>query len=164
MRKPGRGKTVRLTLPAAQPLESRPFEAGRASTGAEPLTVMVLDANEAVREVTCEMLGRLGYRPRPIADAAAALAECSGAEPPELLVMEPTLPGNIAAARLLAELKEQAGSLRILLTPADGAEGAGPPDDTGLAVLRKPYTEEALEAALTALMTPPLGETDERHH
>ncbi|MEW6140961.1 MAG: PAS domain S-box protein [Thermodesulfobacteriota bacterium] len=74
--KPGVGTTFRVYLPAADAEQAdrhhATIEEQPEPTGSE--TVLVVEDEEVVRDLTCESLSLLGYRPLPCADPAEALA------------------------------------------------------------------------------------------
>ena len=166
---PGAGSTVALWLPAiAAPQETQPAMRSVAPLAAGAgLRVLVVEDDAEVRAVAVAFLEGLGCRLTACAgadDATAALAQALDAGAPfDLLFSDITLgPGldGIALAELAQRLQPR---LRVLLTSGyskylagDLARGDGPPP--AWPVLRKPYTQDELSAAVATSIAAPIAE------
>jgi two-component system cell cycle sensor histidine kinase/response regulator CckA len=119
----------------------------RAITGAdERRTVLVVDDEDVVRDVTCRMLEDIGFRTMDAPDGFAAIA---AAEDPsnliDAVILDLTMPG-MAGRSVLAALRDSRPDLPVILcsgydrdhSHAEGAAG----------FLRKPFRFDALEALL----------------
>ena len=60
--RPGEGTCVELLLPAGQPVDFEPAEAGEGAAEAGGGTIMVVDDEESVREMVEDALSEFGYR------------------------------------------------------------------------------------------------------
>ncbi|MBL6081159.1 response regulator [Belnapia sp. T18] len=153
---PGEGTTVTLFLPAAA--EAPAQEPGPSSVMPERLrtvaraTVLVVEDDERVREVTAETLRDAGFRVIAVPDAPEALALLQGREAFDLLFSDIVMPGGMTGI----ELAQEAGHLRPLLPVllATGYAGlAEGPAEHGFEVLAKPYDQAALVRRIAELVT-----------
>jgi hypothetical protein len=138
--KPGRGSTFRIHLP-----EKRGQKAARQELqtdlprGSE--TVLLVEDEAAVREVTREQLESLGYRVLSCADAAEALAACAGrADPLHLLLTDVVMPG-MNGRELAERLTRGRPGLRVLYTSGYGEDVIARHGvlEPGVLLLQKPY-------------------------
>ena len=104
---PGAGTRVVLDFPLCQssPEESPPIEALRSSTRARGEHILVVEDEEAVRELVCDMLVSLGYRVSTAVHGLEAL-EILETDPVDLLLSDVVMPkmGGIELIRRLGEL------------------------------------------------------------
>ncbi len=146
---PGEGTTFQLyfrtTRDTAQPSAPppRPSSAG-------PLRVLVIDDEAAVRDATAKMFEVLGHTVTAFADAIEALdAHASADPPPELVVLDLTMPG-MDGPTAYAELRERSDTLPVILmsgySEEDVADLLAHP---ATAFLHKPFRFGDLERALS---------------
>ncbi len=143
---PGRGTTISLYLPRST--AARDDEAGSeeelapVSGGCE--TILVAEDDEAVRETVAAILSDLGYRVLRARDGAAALTVLESGAPVDLLFADMIMPGSLKSAELIRRSRAARPSLGILLT--SGYAGPDEPEieQTGIELLQKPYSREAL--------------------
>jgi PAS domain S-box-containing protein len=144
---PGRGTTATLWLPAAG-VAPRP-EIGISKADAapsRPLSVLLVDDDELVRQGTVFMLEMMGHKVVQVSSALAALDYFASGEACDLLVTDHTMPGMTGA-----ELAHKARGLRpglpaILTTGyADLAE----PGTDEFLWLAKPFQEADLSQAVS---------------
>ncbi|MFL1463278.1 ATP-binding protein [Roseococcus sp. DSY-14] len=121
------GALVRLELPLA------PVAAARAA--------WVVEDEPGIRRAVEAVLARAGHAVRGFEDAEAALEALRAGPPPGLLVTDLTLPGLDGAALARAV----AGTIPVLLMSGYGLEAAA----GATHFLRKPFTSEELEAAIS---------------
>jgi PAS domain S-box-containing protein len=147
---PGAGTTVELHLPRAEaPPEGTVPAAARAAPadGLRGAAVLLVDDDDAVRDVTASLLRELGCTVRTAVSGAAALDLLAGGVRADAVLMDyamPGLNGRETAARLLAL---RPGLSVVLMTGyADFAALA----QDGLPVLRKPFTAADLARILAA--------------
>jgi signal transduction histidine kinase/CHASE3 domain sensor protein/FixJ family two-component response regulator len=162
---PGQGTTVRLYLPraigAVLPPPSRvgaPAELPRGSA-----TVLLVEDEASVREVTGAILRELGYRVLEAGDGPEALRVFGeNAAKVDLLLADVILPGGMKGSEVAQRLTEIAPGLRTLFI-SGYTENAivhhGRLDD-GVHLIGKPFSREALamkvaEVLGTASATPP---------
>jgi two-component system cell cycle sensor histidine kinase/response regulator CckA len=137
---PGRGASFRILLPEARGEKAAaPPAQGEVPRGSE--TVLLVEDEAAVREVTRAQLESLGYRVLSCANAAEALVVAAGhVEPLHLLLTDVVMPG-MNGRELAARLGERRGSLRVLFTSGYGEEVIARHGvlEPGVLLLQKPY-------------------------
>lgn len=147
---PGDGTRVRLYFPAVElprpdpAAPPRPSPASPVPTVRDYGTVLVVEDDPDVLEVTALRLADLGYRAVLAHDAAEAL-EALQREAVDLLFADVLLPGGMSGAELAAQARRDRPGLHVLLT--SGYLRGGTDHDGELAeaaVLRKPYSQEDL--------------------
>ncbi len=138
--KPGRGSTFRIYLPEKRGQKAaRPELQTDLPRGSE--TVLLVEDEAAVREVTREQLESLGYRVLSCADAAEALAACAGrADPLHLLLTDVVMPG-MNGRELAERLTRGRPGLRVLYTSGYGEDVIARHGvlEPGVLLLQKPY-------------------------
>ena len=147
----GGGTSVRLYLPVSE-LDAV-AAAKPASTevvgGSERL--LVVEDDDAVRELTVEMLRTLGYAVTTAANAAEALEVLRGDAPIDLLFSDVVMPGGISGVSLAREAGKLRPGLRILLTSGYVAEGALM-ETNEFPLIDKPYDVADLSAILRTML------------
>jgi PAS domain S-box-containing protein len=147
---PGAGTTVRIQLPAAAvPDEAETSAAVEPPTGANE-SVLLVEDEDAVRQIMLRQLDRSGYRVREFADPLEAL-RAFAADPQcfDVLLTDVVMPG-MSGTQLAGRLREVRPDLPVLFMsgytsgPAPG--GHELPSDGSL--LHKPFDRSALMAAL----------------
>ncbi|HKZ33005.1 MAG TPA: ATP-binding protein [Vicinamibacteria bacterium] len=137
---PGRGASFRILLPEARGEKAAaPPAQGDVPRGSE--TVLLVEDEAAVREVTRAQLESLGYRVLSCANAAEALVVAAGhVEPLQLLLTDVVMPG-MNGRELAARLAERRASLRVLFTSGYGEEVIARHGvlEPGVLLLQKPY-------------------------
>jgi PAS domain S-box-containing protein len=138
----GKGTTVTLYLPRAG------AEAAAASEvqveGARGGTVLVVDDNPDVADVSAGMLEQLGYEVHKARDAAAALAAVDK-HAFDLVVSDIVMPGAMDGTALARALRERHPGLPVLLvTGYSQAAAQATPEFT---VMRKPFQLAELSRA-----------------
>jgi CheY-like chemotaxis protein len=150
---PGEGTSVRLTLPAAAPMEAGVEDEPAAARPDEAQTeVLYVEDNLLVSLATVDMLEDAGYSIHPAPDARRALAILEAHPAIELMVTDVGLPG-MDGHELAAEARRLRPDLKVLfLTGYDPSQWSG--DRTqgpGTSYLGKPYQEQDLLGALRRL-------------
>lgn len=145
----GRGTTVTITLPAAPDsgpamTELQPVAAAAHPTGTE--VVLLVEDEEAVRNVTRRILTRLGYIVVECDSASAALEELSDLDPsPDLLLTDVMMPG-MTGPELATIATARNPDLRVLFIsgyPGDELCQLGIRADE-VPFLQKPFTPREL--------------------
>ncbi|WP_224249319.1 response regulator [Hyalangium gracile] len=136
---------------AAKPAEGS--EAGRTpeSTKKEPLRILLVEDDEAIRSSASELLEELGHGVRATSSAEEALVEL-GAESFDVLFTDVNLPGG-SGVELAREAVRQRPRLRVII--ASGYGSAALSEEGGLkgaVVLPKPYDLSRLGRALEQVM------------
>jgi two-component system cell cycle sensor histidine kinase/response regulator CckA len=117
-------------------------------TAPDPRVVLVVDDEEAVRRIARMILERAGYCVLEAPDGLRALDllyTYSG--PIDLVVCDIVMP-NLSGTELVERLKKEQPDLKVLLI-------SGQVEDSpvvGVELLRKPFTAQALQAAVMALL------------
>jgi CheY-like chemotaxis protein len=119
---------------------------GNRQTGGQHPTILLVDDDDAVREITGVLLGRLGYRILQAARATAALALLDAEPAVDLLLTDITMPGGMNGIELAQAARRRRPALRVLFTTGDPAAVRSGP------VLQKPYRFEGLVSALEAAL------------
>jgi len=137
---PGRGAGFRILLPQARgekTLAAQPL--GDAPRGSE--TVLLVEDEAAVRDVTRAQLESLGYRVLSCANAAEALMVAAGhTQPLHLLLTDVVMPG-MNGRELAARLALSRSDLRVLFTSGYGEDVISRHGvlEPGVLLLQKPY-------------------------
>jgi signal transduction histidine kinase/CheY-like chemotaxis protein len=144
---PGRGATFEVLLPsAASPLAARqPGPAhGPMPRGTE--TVLLVEDDTVVRDISCRVLERCGYRVLLARDGAHAIAIVSRTDQPIALVVTDVVMPHMSGPELAARLTALRPGLRFLFVSGYADQGMLP---TGAGeepreFLQKPFTPESL--------------------
>jgi PAS domain S-box-containing protein len=153
---PEHGTTVTLILPQAleRPTSTPAPPEPVAATGAG--NILVVEDDDRVASVVCEMIEDLGYRATRIANAALALGALERTGPFDLVFSDIAMPGAMNGTQLAATIRERWPSLPILLTT--GYSTATDYVDAPFRVLQKPYgVAELSDAFRDALLAPEKG-------
>ncbi|MEH6691240.1 MAG: PAS domain-containing protein [Pseudorhizobium pelagicum] len=142
----GSGTTVRIYLPRAMEAEDVLADniTGPVTGGSE--TVLVVEDEEAVRDVTVSLLTELGYKVLKAKDADSGLAIIESGAPIDLLFTDVVMPGRLKSRDLARKAKERLPTLGVLFTSGytENSIVHGGRLDPGVNLLSKPYTREAL--------------------
>ena len=153
----GEGSTFAIYLPRVDAaLRTDNGQAGPLPRG-NGERILVVDDEEILVAMTCELLGRLGYEPTGFSDPRAALAAFESAPNDfDAVITDEVMPGLTGTA-LAAQLQRRRVDLPILLVSGyigpmmtDRALAAGIRD-----ILKKPVTSREIAAALDALLHSP---------
>lgn len=111
--------------------------------------ILVVDDNDAIREIVADALSLYGYEVRTASDGAEALAEAR--EAPSLVLLDLMMPG-LDGASVAARLAEQGCSAPIVVATADraGAERAKRMGAAGF--LPKPFDLDRLLEVIARLL------------
>ncbi len=118
-----------------------------------PLILMVED-DDGVASVVCEMLKELGYDPIRAACGAEALVKLEADGPFDLVFSDMVMPGEMDGIELAREIRRRKPGLPVVLTTGF-SEAAAAANQDGLRLLVKPYRIEQLAAELQAAMNDP---------
>ncbi|PLR42302.1 ATP-binding protein [Chimaeribacter arupi] len=146
--RPGQGTRVRLQLPRAPDAAAPPAPvADERNSPPDDRLILVLEDEEDVRQTLCEQLHQLGYLTLACSNGEQALALLAQTPDISLMISDLRLPGE-SGAEVVRRARARHPSLATLLVsgqdprqPGDGT----PPDGV---LLRKPYTQRQLAAAL----------------
>jgi PAS domain S-box-containing protein len=150
---PGAGTTLTIRLPAtSQPADPKP--AAQAREGGHGETVLVVEDQAAMREVTRRILARNGYRVITATsggDAVTIATSHNGGI--DLLVTDvvmPTMPGPEAAERIRA--LHPAAKVLFMSGYTDGILESQGVLKAGVALIQKPFTETSLLAKVSEVI------------
>jgi signal transduction histidine kinase len=149
---PGAGTTFGLYLPRAEPaalIDAEPAAMDPVSTGSE--TVLVVEDNDAVREMVVTLLADFGYRVFTAADAPAALGVL-GERDVDLLFSDVVMPGGMNGYELVRRARAMKGPLRALLTSGYTNRTEIDPDESKVPLLMKPYKRAELAANIRKVL------------
>jgi two-component system, cell cycle sensor histidine kinase and response regulator CckA len=141
---PSRGTTMTLWIP----LTSRP-RASQHPPAASPLrggneTVLLVEDEPAVRELTRALLGRLGYRVTDAADPDAAINLAREGRRFDLIVSDLVMPG-MDGRQLMRELGRLTPGVKVLFISGYAeTQSSGDPVQCDVNFLAKPFTPAAL--------------------
>jgi CheY-like chemotaxis protein len=149
---PGHGSTFKLYFPRVDAAASEDL----GDIAPEPVTasgsVLVVEDEPSVRDMTSRLLERAGYRVVTVSDGAAALAEIeAAAEPIDVLVSDVIMPG-ISGIQLAEEILERYPSIGLVLLSGYTSETLDLERITarGATFLPKPVTGAQLLRAIHA--------------
>lgn len=147
----GRGTTVRLYLPRVDP-ENAPADvvARNEDLRGAGETVLVVEDNPELRELSLDRLRRLGYHVIAADSGRSALAALEVGTEIDLIFSDVVMPGGISGYQLARLAVEQFPLIKILLSSGYDAEVATEQDtsDSEYKVLTKPYKQADLARAL----------------
>jgi PAS domain S-box-containing protein len=148
----GLGTTFRLYLPRSDaPGKAAPPLAEHQSVVGGNETVLVVEDNAQLRQVTVRGLAQLGYRVLQAECAEAALAILAGDDRIDLLFTDVVMPGMMDGVDLAHKATRLREGLRALLT--SGFSGAGQRAlDGPFPLLNKPYHHDELARAIREIL------------
>jgi CheY-like chemotaxis protein len=148
----GHGTTISLYLPDAK--DSTPIatqdNAPISHTDASGETVLVVEDDPGVRNVTVARLEHLGYRIIEAENGQEALDALSQGQAVDLLLTDMVMPGGMTGTELVAEVRQKYPDVRVILT-SGYAEGRQLKTD-GAPWLRKPYKIDELARTLRQVL------------
>lgn len=149
------GTAVTLLLPRAS---SDAFRAEDETGGTAPdkaqsgETVLVVEDDSEVRNVTATFLKGLGYRVLEAGDAASALALLQGAPPVDLLLTDVVLSGSIGGRDLAVQIRAAQPDMRVLFMSGYADTGLSQDDLAAICarLIDKPFSRAELAAMVRA--------------
>ena len=153
---PGMGTTFRLYLPRmdAEPEAFTPEPPRvRSLVGSE--TVLLVEDDDALRELGREMLQAYGYTVLLAADGAAALELAQNHPDPILLLMTDIMMPRMGGIELAERLSTQRPELKILYTSGYNDGGSSLERLAGARYVQKPYAMEDLARIVRELLDSP---------
>ena len=154
----GHGTTFNLYLrrsgKGASP--EQPLTASRAAAPLQRGVVLVVEDDPGVRELTVSRLKGIGYNVLEAADGRKAAEILKSAEPVDLVFTDLVMPGGLSGRDVARLAREIRPGIKILLT-SGYAEDLVPndPELAQLKILRKPYRQADLVAALREVFAEP---------
>jgi PAS domain S-box-containing protein len=151
---PGLGSTFRVWLPATTNTVIAPANDQPAVLPQQPGTILVIDDETSVREITAQQLRRMGFDVRIAADGLSGLAMLQTGIP-ELtaILMDLTMPG-LSSNALFAEIRTLAPAIPVVLmsgySPAEAQQQCDALDIAGF--LQKPFQLQTLRTVLASAL------------
>lgn len=155
---PGLGSTFRIYLPSHHSPQAEP------ASGAPPVplsrgqeTILVVEDEPAVRELTVLTLERLGYNVLEAPNGQEALKVWQTQETPiQLLITDVVMPGGLSGVELAQKLRNAAPELKIILMSgySDEMIDAGGITPEGMLFVQKPFSPAMLAAKVRSLLEP----------
>jgi signal transduction histidine kinase len=159
---PGLGTTVTMVLPACTAAAATEADAAPAEAEAEDrsavmagVTVLLVEDNDELADVTVLLLQSYGCKVRRALDVDDALAQLDADGSVQLVLTDVVMPGTRNGVDLARELTRTRPSLPVVLISGYSAALNGL---TGFTVLRKPVAPQVLVRALVGALrnrTPP---------
>ncbi|MFV0296441.1 MAG: response regulator, partial [Hyphomicrobiaceae bacterium] len=148
----GVGTTVSIYLPRLDDgCERSSGERAEEERQGEGETVLVVEDNGPVREITCQRLGELGYQVIEAENAPSALEIIESGTPVDIVFSDIFMPGGMSGHQLAVEVRRRWPRIATLLTSgfADGLfRGRYESGATSIPPLSKPYSRGELARAI----------------
>ncbi|HZO47183.1 MAG TPA: MASE1 domain-containing protein [Xanthobacteraceae bacterium] len=147
----GRGTTISLYLARcnaaamAEPQLNDPKNVGVAEG-----TILVVEDNPEVADVSATLLEQIGYHVLRAGNAIEALERIEGGDRIDLVFSDIVMPNGMNGIHLAQELTERYPTIRVLLTT--GYSDVAAAGETRFPILRKPFELPALEQAIRDVM------------
>ncbi|MBA2935428.1 response regulator [Sphingomonas sp. CGMCC 1.13654] len=151
--RPGEGTGVHLWLPrtASEPAGAPPVREPAIEANPRAACVMVVEDNDALRELVVETLRDAGYKVIEAHDGRSALTLFARQSPPPDIVVSDVMMPRLDGFALADELLARAPATRVLLM--SGYAGADTSERAGREpLLVKPFTPDALLERVRALL------------
>jgi PAS domain S-box-containing protein len=143
----GGGTAITIYLPrshvsltkTAEPIPIQPVVSGQG-------TILIVEDNAEVAEVTASLVEQLGYRTVRAENATDALSRLQSGDKINLVFSDIVMPGGMNGIALVQEIGNRYPEVPVLLTSGyiDLVQGA----ETQVAILRKPFQLPALEKSI----------------
>lgn len=148
---PKQGTTVSLYLPAAGTSSRKFADPGGELEPPAPGNgeiILVVEDDAVLRQMTSARLAALGYTPLTVPSAEAALALFAEGGRVDLVFTDMMMPDGRTGLELARELRRICPALPILVTTGYAGEMVDVELVDGLPLIRKPYRQEDLAAAI----------------
>ena len=124
-------------------------------------TILVVEDDARVRQLTVRRLGLIGYQVLEAPDGPSAIAILERGDPVDLVFTDLIMPGGLSGREVAIKAREIRPGIRVLLT-SGFAEELVRSDELqreNLKVLRKPYQQADLAAALRGVLDSQVDES-----
>jgi two-component system NtrC family sensor kinase len=149
---PGRGTAVKLLLPRSATALEHVMPAPQVdATAPKGAVVLVVEDEDALRDLVVESLAELGYIIRTAATAQDALVQLRGSDRVDILFSDVVMPGGMTGLQLSVAATRLRPGLKVLLTSGYSAD-AGMQDTPEIPLLTKPYNRETLARSLRQVL------------
>jgi two-component system cell cycle sensor histidine kinase/response regulator CckA len=156
--RPGEGTTAEVMLPMAgapSPRDDPPAEWIAAGMRPQTGTILLVEDDDAVREVTRRILVHHGYDVLQAAGAEAALEVARRPGAAIDLLLTDNAMGDVSGLELVARLDARARGIRVIVMSGYVAESSPAGDDPPIAWLQKPFGATSLLTAVRASLSAP---------
>jgi len=149
----GRGTTIELMLPRSRNTPSA-GERHLVDLHVEPRrrpaagAVLLVEDDDEVAALVCEMLDQLGYAVTRVASAAAALGALADGRGIDIMFSDIMMPGGMNGVELAREVRSRKPGLPVLLTSGYAGASRAQAEAEGMRILTKPYGIDDLAMAL----------------
>ena len=149
----GRGTTIELMLPRSRNIPSA-GERHLVDLHVEPRrrpaagSVLLVEDDDEVAALVCEMLDQLGYVVTRVASAAAALGALADGRGIDVMFSDIMMPGGMNGVELAREVRSRKPGLPVLLTSGYAGASRAQAEAEGMRILAKPYGIDDLAMAL----------------
>ena len=148
----GEGTTVSLLLPrCTAPLLPPELEAASQVFQPASASVLLVEDNEEVAEVTTAMLETLSCVVTRVASARLALEHLENGNRVDLVLTDIVMPGGVSGIDVARAIRERHPQLPVLLTPGYSAVAREAVDE-GFALISKPFHLGVLETAIRSAL------------
>jgi PAS domain S-box-containing protein len=152
---PGSGTTIRIYLPRSLSDEEDPsLEDNSMPIAGGQESILVVEDDDGVRDITVSLLTELGYRVLKARDAESGLAIIESGVSVDVLFTDVVMPGALKSSDLATKAKERIPHLAVLFTSGytENSIVHGGRLDPGVSLLSKPYTREALARKIRSVI------------
>lgn len=119
-------------------------------------TVLVVEDDPRLRQLTCDRIAGLGYRVLMAGDGAAAMRLLDQQLDVRLLFSDIVMPGSMSGLDLAKRGRERYPALRVVLTTGYAPELADETsENSSMLILRKPYRKAELARVLREALRAP---------
>jgi PAS domain S-box-containing protein len=152
---PGRGSTFTIALPVVQPPGERPVadeRPRRLQIGSG--TILLVEDEADVRNLTCKVLERGGYMVVPVASAREGLLVAEGSTALDLVVTDVVMPGGMSGVEMGERLSRSRPKLPVLYMSGytNNVKFHSPTGTRGLHFLSKPFQPDELLARVKSMI------------
>jgi PAS domain S-box-containing protein len=153
---PRHGTTINLYFPRSDAGAANAIDTQQAADAGGPAreTILVVEDDPRVRQLTIKRLKLIGYEVIEASDGPTALELLKREDPVDLVFTDLIMPGGLSGRDVALRARELKPGIKVLLT-SGYAEELVRGDDlqrAGLKVLRKPYQQAELVAALREVL------------
>jgi DNA-binding NtrC family response regulator len=156
----GRGTTILIRLPrslAATVVPDAPALQGQVLAHG---TILVVEDNAEVADVTGALLEQIGYRVLRAQNAAEALRLLQSGNRIDVVFSDIVMPNGMNGIHLAQEVSAHYPAIGVLLTT--GYSDVAAAAETRFPILRKPFEVSGLQQAVAKAMTPKAGSPKRR--
>jgi CheY-like chemotaxis protein len=152
----GHGTTVALYLPQAEAAgeDAQPEAAGEVKPRGHGETILVVEDEPDLRQVTVRQLEGLGYKTLQAPDGPVALDVLADSPEIDLLLSDVMLPGGMNGRELATEIERHAPGIKVLYMSGYTEDAIAHHGrlDADAELLKKPFRRDALARAVRRVL------------